>query len=234
MTAHISTLDLHRHRYGELAGDAAERVASHLQSCERCQRRLGVQQAERNSFAITPIPPAIQEIALPTRPANRPIWPRVVAIAAVALAAAAVGVLGLPREGAPIDQAPEHEDIRAKGDLPTLEVWVDSRSGPRALRAGEALHAGDRVQLLFRPEGASWVTLAGTDGAGNLELWGSFEPLGNHLQPAPFGLTLDETAGDQAFHLLRSPRPLEVEEVRRALAGEADDVDWESITVPKR
>lgn len=234
MTRHISTLNLHRLRYGELDGDDLASVNEHLESCERCQRRLGVQQAERNAFEISPLPAALQEAALPTIPANRPMWPRIVAIAAVALAAMAIGFLSLPSEVAPVEPDPVDDGIRAKGDLPAIEVWLDTERGPRALRAGESLEPGDRVQLLYRPEGASWITLVGRDGAGDVEVWGSVEPIGDHLQPAPFGLTLDETPGAQEFHVIRSDRPLDRDEIDRIISGEEPSAQWEYISVPKK
>jgi hypothetical protein len=230
MSSHVHTLELHRFRLGELDPDEHSRVRSHLDGCDRCTERLAVQQAERKAFAARQLPSALLEAERP-QPANRSMM-RFFGPAALIVVAAAALVIATPFDTlAPLD--PIVDEVRPKGDLPDLELWLNTDVGPRPLRAGERLATGDTVQMLFRPAGASWVTLAGKDGSGTLEVWGTAEPIGDHLQPAPFALTLDETAGPQHFFIVSFDSPLDASGVSSAIEGTLDGARVRELVVPK-
>lgn len=222
MTRHISTLDLHRYRYGELADEATDRVRTHLDACERCARRLGVQQTEREAFVLEAVPPAILEPALGARPANQPAGFRWLIAGLAVAAAAAVALTQLPTAD---PTAPTIENTRPKGQLPLMEVWIESASGPRIVRPGESLEAGDIVQPMVRGDGSAFVTLAGRDGTGAVELWGVVQPEATGLTPADFALTLDDAPGPQTFYAIGASRPLTLDEVHEVLAGKLR-ADW--------
>lgn len=229
--SHVNTLNLHRYRLGEMDASEAQIVRDHLDSCERCATRLNAQQNERAAFVAQPTPDVIKRAARPPA-ANRSMAPWVLGVVAVAAAALfGVYVANFDPPGAALD--PDQAHTRMKGDLPDLELWLQTDVGPRAMRAGESLSSGDTVQLLFRPKGAAWVTLAGKDGGGTLEVWGTAEALGDHLQPAPFGLTLDDAPGPQVFYAIASDTPLDLAGVEAAISGDADNARVRTLTVPK-
>ena len=120
-----------------------------------------------------------------------------------------------------------------KGETPTLEVWVRSDAGPRALREGESVSAGDAVQLAFDARGARYVTLAGRDGTGTLEVYRTVETAGRSgLTMAPFALELDDAPGPQTFLVLAHEAPLDEAALRARLTK--GDGDLQTITLDKR
>ncbi len=235
MSVHLSTLTLHKLRYGELDGDALASARAHLEACERCAGRLAVQERERAAFVLQPMPAAIREAAA-TSP-SRSIWPRWLRdlspflVAAVAAAALFVVVPEVRQATTP----PEVVDtVRLKGELPAIEVWVDTGTGARPLRPDERLSAGDRLQLKYDPRGASHVAFAGRDGAGLVEIYGAFPVEGRGLVAAPFGLMLDATPGDQQLFVLTSDRPLTPAQVKEALTRRVPGVRVVEATVRKQ
>lgn len=231
MTPHLSTLTLHRLRYGELATDAQASARAHLEGCARCRQRLGAQERTREAFVLQPIPPAIRALSEPPRP--RFAWVRQLlpglALAAVALTFVAVPALREVRPGLQV------EEVRTKGAGPALEVWVD-RDGVRAVRDTDVLSAGDRIQVVFDPRQAAHVTIAGRDPTGAIEVWGTVTPERPGMQPAPFALTLDATPGYQEVFVVASPWPLTRSEVERAVEGRPlpNGIKVDSVLLPKR
>lgn len=229
MSPHISTLKLNQYRYGELDDTVSAEVRAHVDACDRCARRLQVQQAAREDFVLQPVPAALLDAAAPG-PANNTRWFRMLA---PALIAAAALFLVMPAIRTAFE-APQTEDrIRLKGLLPELEVWVGTDAGPRPVRDGEVLQPGDRVQLLYNPRGAALVTLAGRDGAGVTEVYKTFAPDERGLQPAPFALTLDDAAGPQEFWVITSEEPLSQQEILDRIEARVNDDSARSVSVPK-
>ena len=58
---HVTTLDLHRLRYGELDKARAAEVRAHLDGCPMCTERLQAQHAMRAEFEVRPVPAALRE-----------------------------------------------------------------------------------------------------------------------------------------------------------------------------
>ncbi|MFT4627721.1 MAG: hypothetical protein ACI8PZ_006408 [Myxococcota bacterium] len=225
MSRHVSTLDLHRMRYGELSPEQGQVLRSHIAGCELCAERERVQHADRAGFVLTPLPPSIAALEPPPRISRR-WWSGL----ALLLAAAVALVVVLPQ----LSGAPDTPTERAKGSTPDLEVWIATETGPRPLRADEALRAGDTVQLLFDPHGASEVWLAGRDGAGTVEVYGRVTPDGEGLQPAPFALTLDDTPGAQEFVVLIPNARIDAMDVKMWLSRNVDPPgEWTRLRVRK-
>ncbi len=226
---HLNTLVLHQLRYGELQGPALERARAHLETCELCSGRLRAQEAERAAFVATPVPEAISTLG---RERRRPWWRDWMPIGAAALVAA---TLFLVVRDVRTELAPEavEDVVRYRGELPELEVWVKRAEGTRRLRPGEAVGAGDRVQLKYDPRGASSVALAGRDGSGKIEVWTTNAPTGLGLVTAPFALTLDDTPGDQELFVVGSERPLTEDEVKAAVSGRVQGARVGRVVLPK-
>jgi hypothetical protein len=226
---HVSTLDLHRFRLGELDGPRADDVRAHLGDCSRCAERLGTQHAVRAEFERQPIPLSLVRAASEaaavdvtgSRGHTAPsAWGRARLAAAIALplaaAAALVVRMGVEREGGGLAEA----GTRVKGLEQGIEAWVMSGESPRPVYAGERVRAGSRVQLKYRPGGHRWVTLAGKDGLGQVEIYGTVPSTGTALGTAPFSLTLDDTPGPQRFYAIAGDRKLDPAEVLGALRVE--------------
>ncbi len=201
--SHISTLRLHQFRLGELpdADDAALRV--HLADCALCAGRLGSQHATQLAFARLPMPSAL--VPKPT------MWERLGAMRWLFVVAPVFAALFLTVRLGPsiVDPvAPGEPDGRTKGVHPGLEAWVQTGQSTRPLYAGEKVRAGTRVQLKYDARGHRFVTLAGRDSVGNVDVYGTLDGAGAGLQTAPFSLTLDDAKGEQAFYaILTDTRP---------------------------
>ena len=73
-----------------------------------------------------------------------------------------------------------------------------------------------------RAHGAERVGLAGRDSTGTIEVYGVLTPVKSGLQPAPFGLAMDGSPGQQEFFVVTGGRHLDdarvKEEVRRGVS----------------
>jgi hypothetical protein len=124
----------------------------------------------------------------------------------------------------------DEPDVRSKGADEVLDVWLKSEAGPQAVTSGQALGEGDEVQLGYRLDGP-WVSFAGRDASGQIEVYGSFE-VGEGHALMPFGLELDGSSGEQEFFAVQSEGPLNEGQVRTAIHEGGDAVL--RVAVPKR
>lgn len=225
---HPSTLTLHRLRCGELGEVELAAVRGHLASCERCASRLRAQEAERAAFVLRPIPDAIRELASP--PPARRWWHDLVPFA-LAAAAATLLFVAVPELREATSVAPD--GIRYRGELPDVEVWVDAGAGVHALRPGERLRPGDKVQLQYDPRGASVVAIAGRDATGEVQVFTTQAPTGIGLVRAPFALTLDGAPGAQELFVVGADRALTEAEVKAAVTHGVPGVRVARVTLDK-
>jgi hypothetical protein len=235
MTPHLSTLALHRLRYGEITGAEREEATAHLDVCARCQARLAVQERERSAFVLEPVPAALRGSSVLRRVREHGLPRILVPVAVAAMAAGAIGV-ALPalRSDDP-EVETEGNRILYRGFLPAIEAWVDEGEGPHPLRPGESLAEGDRVQLRYDAQGAEHVALAGRDSSGVVEIYTLSAPGGTGLQTAPFALELDDSTGEQELFVVTSDTPLDEGVVYDALAGATPQgVTVSRIAFPKR
>ncbi len=198
---HISTLRLHQLRLGELDAQARAPIDEHLATCEDCARRLAHQDATRAGFVRTPVPAAI--VPAPTW------WERLGRLRAALLLVPILAAGALVLRADPLAPPPETAPIeRLKGSAPVLEAWVKTGESARPLYTGERVRGGTRVQLKYDAGAHRFVTLAGRDGRGIVEVYGTLPVNGAGLATAPFALTLDDSQGEQAFFaILTDTRP---------------------------
>jgi hypothetical protein len=119
---------------------------------------------------------------------------------------------------------------------PDLQAWVATPYGARPLEPGEALGAGDRVQLRYRWEPDAWVTIAGVDGAGLVEVYGTARARGRgRWEPAPFSLVLDDAPNFQDLVVVFTDAPPHHPDVIAALRDHADldRAATARMTIPK-
>ncbi|GDX82266.1 hypothetical protein LBMAG42_40770 [Deltaproteobacteria bacterium] len=95
--------------------------------------------------------------------------------------------------------APDADITHTKGLTPRLEAWVQAGTSSRPLYLGETVGAGTKLQLRYDPQGRRFVTLAGRDSNGIVEVYGTVAGGEPGLTSAPFALTLDDSKGEQAF-----------------------------------
>jgi hypothetical protein len=202
---HLSTLQLHRLRLGELSPAERAPLDEHIDTCAVCARRAQHQVAARAAFVQTPVPAAIAALDRPS------FWERLgrwrAALLLIPVAAATVLVLNVPPAG-PRPAVEPVSDVRTKGSNPVLEAWIEAGQSARPVYSGERVAAGARVQLKVDAGSRRFVTLAGKDGRGTVEVYGTFPSAGPGISSAPFALTLDDSAGEQAFFaILTDTRP---------------------------
>lgn len=239
---HLSTLTLHRLRYGELEEEALSEARAHLACCPRCSARLAVQQQERAAFVLQPMPEAIRQIAEPARRSWwRELLPLVGALAAAAALFIAVPVLrtqpASPIEGVAYrGEDPPQATVRARPHSapPIIEAWVDQGQGLRRLGSGDKLGMGDRVQLAYDPRGSSSVAIAGRDSSGLVEVYTTRAPTGVGLVKMPFALTLDGAPGVQELFVVGSDRPLDELRVKAAIMTGVPGTRVARIVIPKK
>lgn len=256
--SHVSTLKLHQLRLGELPGDEAARCQAHLDGCALCQARIGHQAEVRRDFEAMPVPlviarPRWQRVALgvvpllaaalvlfallPSDPAvqapvdetpvvEMPVLVEHDAEPAVVATSASPAVA----EPAPA-VTPKKSTTRTKGaSMPRLEAWVEAGQSERPVYPGESLGAGARVQLRYDALGKNFVTLAGRDSNGVVEVYATIAATARGLQSAPFALTLDDSKGEQAFFALLSDTRLDPESVKLALSKNPVRMDGAIVT----
>ena len=197
---HVTTLDLHRLRYGELDKARATEVRAHVDGCATCTERLQAQHAMRAEFEVRPVPAALREAS--KRP-RVPTWVWALLPGLMVAALALFVVL-------PADYGTPYEDVRYKGG--GVELLLDGRGvvDPEATR----FHAGDRIQVRVAPghAGQAWVT----DGH---QVLGTFPVEAGKATLAPFSLTLDAEPVSEHLVVLVSREMLRDDEIQRILVG---------------
>jgi hypothetical protein len=197
---HVSTLDLHRLRYGELDKARAAEVRAHVDGCATCTGRLQAQHAMRAEFEVRPVPAALREASKrPRVPAW--VWALLPGLMVAALALFVV---------LPSDVGSSIDDVRYKGG--GVELLRDGQGvvDPEATR----FHAGDRVQVRIAPghAGQAWVT----DGH---QVLGTFPVEAGKATLAPFSLTLDGQPGAEHLVVIVSREMLQDDQIQRILVG---------------
>ncbi len=239
--SHLSTLTLNRYRYGELDDGEIATLRTHLDGCEQCSARLQAQENNRAAFELSPVPDFIRELA--PAPPEAAWWSRWQVWLAPALGAAALVLIALPSgtpEGETGLKDPERvspEVIQTKGVNDVLEAWLQTERGPRPLANGAEVGPGSRIQLRYRKTALAWVTFAGQDTTGEVEVYGTFpaEVGEQGWQAAPFALTLDDATGIQRFYAVFTSDPPTPESVQSSLAeeGSVPGGETESIHLTK-
>lgn len=198
---HISTLDLHRLRYGELEKAQAAELRGHLDQCPECRERLQAQHAMRAEFEVRPVPAALREAS---RRPRVPTW--VWALVPGLLVAGLAFVVVLPA-----DVSSPYEDVRYKGG--GVEILLDGRGvvDPDATRFND----GDRVQVRIAPRraGHAWVT------DGHKVLGPSFPIEAGKAALAPFSLTLDAEPGSEKLVVIVAREKLQDDQIQQILVG---------------
>jgi hypothetical protein len=228
--APISTLLLYRYHHGELAPDEALRVRAAIDDDPDVRRRWQAILAAEAESVAAPLPPALAALA-DRGPARSRAWLFPGLLGALALAAALV--VALPLGPVAPDPAGAPSYVGFKGSLPDLEVWIATDRGPRLLRVDEAVGPGDTVQLAVHPRGAAFVSLAGRDGTGKVEIYGTVRASDpSALVVAPFALTLDEAPGPQDFFALAHDAPASEAELEASILR--GDGEWRTIRLRRR
>lgn len=201
--SHPSLLQLDRFALGQ----EEPSLAAHLEECTVCAAHVGRCQQP------VPVPAWVREIKQP----RKPLWLRWIALGTLATAALAIAVL--PRG---------NYEVTAKG-TPSLAVYL--RRGERiSLWDGvQPLQPGDAVQLKLQAAGFARVTVGSIDGGEVHSLYeGATSPNAATLLPDAF--TLDASARDESLLVVFSQRPVTLEELRAARAGQPRDARlWTTV-----
>lgn len=234
--AHLSTLKLHQLRYGELTPADESEARAHLSSCERCASRMQAQEAHRAAFVLEPVPQALRTPPSPGFFERFRLYFIGGGALVFAILLASVFAPGAPN---PVADATPDERIKDPSGLLAFEVRRDSAAGPELLSEGASLSEGDVVQFRYHPASFRYVTFAGVDGSGSVEVYRTVrapEDGTNGLLRAPFALTLDGTPGRQQFFAVFTKTQPSNELTQKIVAGEATvpDGTLRKITLQKR
>jgi anti-sigma factor RsiW len=207
---------LERYRLGELSGADQARVAQALATDEALRAR--VQQLDLDDAAtLAAHPPAriaAQVAARAVPPEDKRFrW----LLPAFALAAAVTVTLVVQRAVVP-------DDVRFKGDGPSLRLFRLAAKEPERLADGAHVKPHDVVQVAFELSGAAHLVIVSVDGAGHATLHWPLD--GNTAVPSgmkalPQAFELDEAPGFERFFLVTSEVPLSAPEVLAAAQGAA-------------
>jgi hypothetical protein len=210
---HISTLELHRLRYGELDKARTAEVRTHIDACAACKERLQAQHAVRAEFEVLPVPVAIKEAS---RKPRVPAW--VWALAPGLLVAALALVVVLP----PTSQTDARHDAGPDTDASIDGLRYKSASKVELLREGSGVvdpkttrfHPGDRIQVRVPP--GRWEHAWLTDGE---QILGRFPVEPGKATLAPFSLTLDDEPGAEHLGVVVSRELLTDDQIQDILRG---------------
>lgn len=207
---------LERYRLGELSGADHAKVAAELAADEALRARLSAL-VEDDAATLAAHPPGrvAARVTLTAAPPERRSVARFLVPAFALAAALTVGIVVL-------NAPPVEDEVRFKGDGPSLRLFRLAGKDPERLADGARVKPHDVVQVAFELSGAKHLVIVSVDGAGQTTLhW----PLDGNTQPAP-GLKalpqafeLDEAPGFERFFLVTSDAPLPVADVLAAAKG---------------
>ena len=212
---HISTLRLHKLRYGELEPDEEAEVMRHLSDCKTCSSRLSAQENHRAAFELMPLPEAIQALSTPS------LWQsmsRGWMLVPVLVAALALFMISpATRDG-----------VNTKG-TDDIEILVEDL-GVFALDEGDVIRPGDRIQLRIPP--GEWVEVWVGDGTTWL---GGFPVTPSEAwQLVPFSLEVDQAPGPEQLVVLLTNHRLSEDEAHTALShDDLSGIEIQTLTLPK-
>lgn len=213
-----------------VAGDSsAADQARHLDTCPRCRERLALLEATRAQAA-----PEIERMlgiaqarvrTVPPAPSLRPrgfSWGRL-ALAGAALLALALA-WPLLRDPVPVVPAGDlpAETIRIKGVSMRFFVQRGDRVAPGV--SGDPYRPGDSLRFVVSSDAPRNLLLVGVEASGRVSVYHPFggdrsAPLEAGTDIAlPDSLVLDDSTEDEAFLGLFTDQPLEVDQVRAAIA----------------
>lgn len=191
-------------RLGELPDDVAADVAARLAGSPTAER------SDAEILAAAPPATFMAEVRRRGRVAEEPSRAAPVFRCSIVLAVAASAMLfAVPRSDTPIGEC---LDVRTKGDA-MLSVTAVGQSTPLANDA--TVHAGDDLQLALSAPCAGWAVVFSVDAMGTVTEHQRFEGVDSLAGPVPLarGFKLDDSPGYEAFHLVSSPTPIDIDAI---------------------
>ncbi len=213
---------LERYAVGELSPEDRARVEGALASDPVVRERLAAQTAD-TAQTLTSLPPArvATEVRRRLQPrAVRPVNRFKVLVPAFTLALASLSLVVF------VQQRPE--EIRLKGDGPSLRLFRMTKAGPERLQPPVEVRPHELVQVSFDTAGQASAVIFSIDGSGQVTLHTPKEgepPLEKGQRVLPQAFELDEAPGFERFFLVTSDGPLSKAEVLRAASALARSPD---------
>jgi len=202
-----------------LAGETnVSDLRAHLAACESCSERLRNMQDARAAFATKH---SAGDFARKVIAARRPVnsarrgWIWTAAFGALALTAALLAL-----------RDRSENSIRYRGTAVAMQAYVQTATGVEVLRDGERLSGGAQLAFTYTLSEPQHLLLFGIDDAGTITRYfpdgnivhSSALPAGAKRQ-LPVGIELDARRGRERLIALFSPRPLDTDSARMALAS---------------
>ena len=210
---------LERFLLGELDAERAQKLEAALSTTPELKARLEALAADSRR-TLAEHPPELVERVVARRLAARPGRRSTLRFVVPALAGVATLLwLGLAPH-------PAEDDVRLKGDGPSLRLFRLGAKGPERLFDASRVRPHDVVQVAFELAGQPHLVIVSVDGAGHSTLHfpldgSSRAPLGTKALKQSF--ELDDAPGFERFFLVTSQEPLApdtiVETARRLAHG---------------
>jgi hypothetical protein len=207
---------LERYRLKELSAADQARVAAELSTDEALRARLQALEVDDQATLAAHSPRQVAARvarAADSKPQQAPSRPWLVPAFALA-AAVTVGIVVL--------QVPGEDEVRFKGDGPTLRLFRNGAKDLERLADGAKVKPHDVVQVAFELSGAAHLVVVSVDGAGQATLhW----PLDGQtsatpgLKAVPQAFELDDAPGFERFFLVTADQPLPVPAILAAARG---------------
>jgi hypothetical protein len=206
---------LERFLLGELDAPTTRRLEAALAAEPALQARVDALRADSLATLAGHPPELVARVVarrLAAAPGRRHPW-RLALLPALAGAAGLLWVTLAPGPAAPGD------DLRLKGDGPTLSLFRLGPAGPERLVDGTSVRRGEVVQVAFDLAGQRSLVVVSLDGTGSATL---HYPPGDDarappgLKALPQSFELDDAPGFERFFLVTSDRPLSALEVLAA------------------
>ncbi len=202
-----SLSELRQFDAGELPGDVASTIRTHVDSCRECEAVLRDFAAERSAVRLAlPFAKLEARAFAPERPGFFRRWRYL--LATLIPVAGALGFLILPH-GTP--------EIRSKGGC-SVGFVVRTADGVRDGFDGARLAAGDTIRLKYGSAGKAYILIVGVDSDGEVFPYVTAGdrsmPADPHGTFAPNSVTLDSDTRPERIFAFCSDEPIAVDELK--------------------
>lgn len=212
----VPTLLVEQHRLSELPADVDHDVARRLAAQPAAALSPSDEQVLRDDppdAVVREVSRRLAELQWQETRGRRRAW----SLFGMGLAVAAAALFISPTV---VRTLWDRDTLTIKGEAGELSVFVDAPGGAVALPStGAVARRGDRLQVAFEAPGATDGVLFSVDGRGSVTLHDRFHvavPVsGRTLLPTSY--VLDDAPDFEAFHLVTSARPFDVDALLSAV-----------------
>lgn len=212
-----SRLELAGYQAGETSGRRAAALARHLERCPACRSELQALERRQGEF-LAAHPPGVVLAEVGRRAEARPHRP----VLHLVTAGLAAGLAALLLLWAWPHQVPRETTVRTKGGF-SLQVYLLRRGRVTPAEPGTLFLPGDRIQFTCTSPAGGYLFLASVDARSrvfNFNNQGSEKSVrvaAGSNRVVEGSIMLDDSPLPERVFAILSPRPLDFDQVRRAV-----------------